>query len=178
MDSGRGMRQTAYRFRYRPHRSRGSAVSPPPPHVVVLEDSPALAQSLGAVFTEAHYRVTALTDCAVDPADLLVLAPDLILLDLQGGYGWQGLDLLRRLRADPAGRDVPVIASPKISWFASRVRIPELDALGAVVLPDPFTVDAMLAAARGALAQSREVRRRSDAALDRLRAVREKSPPE
>ncbi len=105
------------------------------------------------------------------------MLPDLVVLDLQCGAGLRGMHLLRDLRADPAGRDLPVIASPTIAWFDQRAFAAELLALRAVLLPDPFTVGNLLAAARAAVERGQGVRQRSDAALARLHGAREDSPP-
>ena len=53
----------------------------------------------------------------------------------------------------------------------------ELRALGAVVLPDPFEVNDLLAAARAAVARARNARQRSAAALARLSSGWAKPPP-
>jgi CheY-like chemotaxis protein len=101
--------------------------SPPTPtrsgiHVVVLDESPALAAAFASEFARAGYRVSVLTDCdQVDPTDLVRLRPDLIVLDVACGVG-RGMGLLRDLRALPAGRTVPVIASPTITLYDRRGR--------------------------------------------------------
>jgi DNA-binding response OmpR family regulator len=148
-------------------------------HVVVLDESPALVTAFGGAFARAGYRVSALADCAeAEPADVLRLRPDLIVLDVQCGFGSRGMGLLRELRAHPAGRDVPVIASPTITPNARRAYAAELRALRAAVLPDPFTVDDLLAAAGAAVARSRAVRRQSAALVARLQSILKKLPPE
>jgi CheY-like chemotaxis protein len=150
---------------------------PQPPHVLILEGDPPFARAFGNLFADVGYRVTPLTDCTVNPADIVALDPDLIVLDLHCDYDLRGLDLLRRLRDDPVGRDVPVVASPTSPQVGLERHAAELRALGAVVLPEPFDVEDMLVAARAAIGQAQDARRRSDAALDRLRAAREQGPP-
>ncbi|HEY7032829.1 MAG TPA: hypothetical protein VH482_15910 [Thermomicrobiales bacterium] len=121
---------------------------PQAPHVVVLDGSPVLAEAYGNLFASADYRVSTLTDCAVEPAEVLRMIPDLLVLDLRCGPGLAGLDFLRRLRADPAGRDVPVIASPTIAPVDQQAHAAELHDLDALLLPEPFTVHDLLARAR------------------------------
>jgi hypothetical protein len=65
-----------------------------PPHVVILEESPVLATAFGRVFADADDRVTALADRAITPAEVLALLPNLVVVDLQCGYGRRGLDLV------------------------------------------------------------------------------------
>jgi DNA-binding NarL/FixJ family response regulator len=146
-------------------------------HVVVLDESPVLATALGGAFARAGYRASAPAAIEVGPAELLRLRPDLLVLDVQGGFG-RGMGLLRELRAHPAGRDVPVLASPTITPNARRVYAADLQALHAVVLPDPFAVDDLLAAAGAAVARSQAMRRRSDAALARLYRILNQRLPE
>jgi DNA-binding response OmpR family regulator len=148
-----------------------------PPHVVILEDSLGLATAFGRVFTGADYRVSTLIDCAVAPAKVLAMLPDLVLLDLQGGDGLRGMRFLRDLRADPAGQDLPVIAAPTFGWFDQRVLAPELLILRADLLPDPFTIGDLLAAARAAVERARDVRQRADIALARMHRIVDKLPP-
>ena len=88
---------------------------PRPPHVVVLDGTPLYAEVYGSVLTSEVYRVGALTDCAIDPDDLLRMLPDLVVLDIHRGFGLAGLSSLRHLRADPDGGAVPVLASPTIA---------------------------------------------------------------
>jgi DNA-binding response OmpR family regulator len=146
-------------------------------HVVVLDGSPVVAEAYGNFFASADFRVTTLTDCTIDPAAVLRLVPDLLVLDLRCGPGLGGLGFLRRLRADVAGRDVPVIASPTIALIDQQAHAAELRALDAVVLPDPFTVNDLLARASAAVVMAREVRRRVRASRDDLHPVRRKTPP-
>jgi len=143
------------------------------PHVVVLDGSPLYAEIYGNLFTSEGYRVSALTDCAVDPATVLGHAPDLIVIDLRCGAGLRGLDFLRQLRTDPAGRDVPVIASTPASLLDMERYRDELRALGAAIFDGLSQFDDLLAAARDATALAWDTRRQSRAALDRLHAARE-----
>jgi CheY-like chemotaxis protein len=149
----------------------------PAPHVVVLDGSPLYAEVYGSVFAADGYRVTALPDCAVDPADVLALLPDLIVLDLRCGDGLGGLDFLRRLRTDPAGRQVPVLVSTPASLVDPGRHEAELRALDVPLFDGFGFFDDLLAAARTATALARDVRRRSDDAGDRLRAGCKTDPP-
>jgi CheY-like chemotaxis protein len=142
-------------------------------HVVVLDGSPLYAEIYGNLFASEGYRVSALTDCAVDPATVLALAPDLIVLDLRCGAGLRGLDFLRRLRTDPDGRDVPVVASTPASLLDMERYEDELRALGAAIFDGFSQFDDLLVAAREATALARETRQQSRAARDRHCAARE-----
>lgn len=77
-------------------------------HIIVAEDELNIAKSITFLFERAGYKIT------VEPeggrvADLVFQAdPDLLLLDvmLPGENGYQ---ILKRLRADPRAKDLPVI---------------------------------------------------------------------
>jgi CheY-like chemotaxis protein len=149
----------------------------PAPHVVILDELPLYAEVYRYVFAGEGYRVTTLTDCAVEPAAVLGMLPDLIVLDLQCGRGLRGLDFLRQLREDPTGRELPVVASTPASLIDIAPYETELRALGAAIFDGNSMLADLLAAAGAAIERAREVRRRSEAALDRLRARREHCPP-
>jgi two-component system phosphate regulon response regulator OmpR len=138
---------------------------PQAPHVVLLDGSPLYAEVFGNLFASQGYRVTTLTDCAVEPAGMLGLVPALIILDLRCGVGLTGLDFLRRLRADPGGGDVPVLASTAASLIDMDRLGAELKALDAPIFDGFAQYDDLLAAARAATARPRE--RRGPAASDR-----------
>jgi CheY-like chemotaxis protein len=150
---------------------------PHAPHVVVLDRSPLYAEVYGNVFAAEGYRVSALTDCAIAPADLLAMLPDLVVLDLRCGGGLAGLVFLRRLRAAPSGRAVPVVASTPSSLLDMGRFGEELRTLGAAIFDGFAHYDEMLAAARAATAQAHAGRRQAGAARDRLRAAQTKQPP-
>jgi CheY-like chemotaxis protein len=135
------------------------------PHVVVIDDSPLYAVVYASVFASDGYRVSTLTDCAVEPAEVLALHPDLLVLDLWCGGGLGGLAFLRRLRADPAGRAVPVLASTPASLIDLDRFGAELRALDAPVFGGHGHLDSLLDAARAATA------------LADLRTARRTDPP-
>jgi len=118
------------------------------PHVVVLDGSPLYADVYHNVFATEGFRVTALTECTVDPAELLRMRPDIVVLDLKCGGDLRGLDLLRRLRADPAGAQVPVLLSTPSSLIDMERFGTELRALGALIFDGMLLIENLLAAAR------------------------------
>jgi DNA-binding response OmpR family regulator len=144
------------------------------PHVVVLDGSPIYAVVYGNLFAAEGYRVSTLTDCAVAPAEVLAMLPDLVVLDLQCGGGWCGLDFLRRLRVDPVGQVVPVIASTPASSIGMAPLVIEVRSLDAAIFDGITQYDDMITAARTATAQARILRRQSGTARDRLRTVVER----
>jgi CheY-like chemotaxis protein len=121
-----------------------------PPHVVVLDGSPVYAAVYGSLFAAEGYRVSTVIDCAVAPSRVLGLLPDLVVLDLRCGGGLRGLDFLRRLREEPGGRGLPVIASTPSSLLDAGWYAAEVHALDAAIFDGFDQFDDMLVAARAA----------------------------
>jgi CheY-like chemotaxis protein len=89
--------------------------------ILIVDDNPMnlkLAQLL--VSSEGYEALTA--DDAYDALSLLQdTRPDLILMDLQMP-GMDGLELTRRLKADPETRDIPVIALTAAAMYQDERR--------------------------------------------------------
>jgi putative two-component system response regulator len=83
-------------------------VRDPTPKVLIVDDSPENVEVLGEIL-KPYYRRTASLD---GPGALRIAAspepPDLILLDVMMP-GMDGFEVCRKLKADPATRDIPVI---------------------------------------------------------------------
>lgn len=77
--------------------------------ILVVENDPLSRELAQRVLAAGGHRVV----CACDAEEALRLAadtqPDLVLMDVRLP-GIDGLEATRRLRADPATRDVPVVA--------------------------------------------------------------------
>jgi DNA-binding response OmpR family regulator len=102
----------------------------------------------GSLFETEGYRVSAMTECAIAPSDVLGLHPDLLIIDLRCGTGLRGLDFLRRLREEPGGEAVPVIASTPASVLDMGMHESELRALNVAIFDGPSQFEDMIAAAR------------------------------
>jgi two-component system phosphate regulon response regulator PhoB len=77
-------------------------------HILVVEAEPAIQQLIGLNLSRAGHRVTCVADAEAALALLGDTLPDMVLLewDLPGQ---NGIALIRRLRAHPRARDVPII---------------------------------------------------------------------
>ena len=141
------------------------AADAPGGHVVVIDDAPDLLELYGVLLSDEGYRVTPLGHLTDDPAEILRLAPDLIVLDLLFAHEVRGLPFLRRLRADPAGAAVPVIVA---SGAAETLRehAAELCELGAQPLAKPFDLDELLAQAWQLRGRSRFARDQAGGATE------------
>jgi len=78
------------------------------PRVLLIDDEPRVSRALAYALAGQDVQVQAVTDA--DDVDALVTpgVPDVVLLDV-GLVGQDGLEVCRRLRADPRFRDVPVL---------------------------------------------------------------------
>ena len=156
--------------------------------LLIVDDLPENLSVLGELLSGAHYRVraansglSALRLAAQHPA------PDLILLDVMMP-AMDGFEVLGRLRADPATRDIPVIFLTALSEAEDEQRGLELGAVDYVTKPiKPAVVLArvrtQLDAKRGrdllrdqnAFLETEVLRRRSES--DLVQAVSIRAPP-
>jgi putative two-component system response regulator len=88
--------------------------------VMVVEDDPAVRQTLSELMGGPGYRVV-IADSAEQAVELLnVVAPDLILTDVQMG-GLSGIELCQRVKADPRYELTPVVLLSAVSDVKARV---------------------------------------------------------
>ncbi len=113
------------------------------PLVLLVEDSFAIRDAFTILLEESGYRVLP----AADGPEALELAagdrPDLVLLDM-GLPGMDGLEVVRRLKADPATAKVPVLAIT--GRDDARSRRDALDAGCAAFILKPVNTHALLRA--------------------------------
>jgi type IV pilus assembly protein PilB len=76
--------------------------------ILVVDDDPALLDTVRDLLLEAHYDVATATNGRDALAVVLHAPPDLVLTDLQMPV-MDGLELLKRLRSDLGSRQIPVI---------------------------------------------------------------------
>ena len=114
--------------------------------VLVVDDDPAIRGLLADLLADAGYAVRQ----AANGAEALRLAgerPQAILLDL-AMPGLSGVDVLQRLGADPATRDVPVIVASAYPWALSAGQARR----AAEVVWKPFDLPRLLASVARAIA--------------------------
>jgi DNA-binding response OmpR family regulator len=120
----------------------------PMPHVLIADDDPLLRGLLEHRFTAAGYRVSGVEDGLQalkaindDPPELLILDAMMPVMD--------GFETLRRIRADSALREVPVIMLTALRQEDAVMNALNLGA--ADYLSKPFIPDELLARARRVL---------------------------
>ncbi|MCX8231240.1 MAG: phosphate regulon transcriptional regulator PhoB [Alphaproteobacteria bacterium] len=134
------------------------------PHILVVEDEPPLVEVLRYNLEKEGYLVDVAEDGAVALEKVHHRTPDLIILD------WMlpelsGIDVCRRLRADPDTKDVPVIMLTARGEEADRVKGLASGADDYVV--KPFSTAELLARVRAVL------RRSTTSALDETLTYRD-----
>ena len=80
----------------------------PPSHILVVDDDPTVAEVVARYLLHAGYTVERAADGRAALEQVAARRPDLVVLDLMLPEV-DGLEVCRRLRADPAARDVPVV---------------------------------------------------------------------
>lgn len=79
------------------------------PRILVVEDNPMNLELVRDILTAEGYEVIEAADGATGVAVAAIEHPALILMDLQLP-GLDGLEATRQIRADPALRDIPIVA--------------------------------------------------------------------
>jgi two-component system chemotaxis response regulator CheY len=118
-----------------PDRPTGPGGSSSAPTVVVIDDDVAVDESFGDMLRAAGYEPHTEADCRSGLAYLETARPSALILDLHLPDD-SGLACLRRLRAQPAHRTLPV-AILTGDYFLDEEVARELSALGARVFFKP-----------------------------------------
>jgi two-component system cell cycle response regulator DivK len=111
--------------------------------ILIVEDNPSHMKLASALLSKSGYAVLAAADAESGIALARAKRPDLILMDIQLP-GMDGLAATRRLKADAATRDIPVIAVT--AYVAAH---PERDILAtgcAAIIAKPYHYKDFLAA--------------------------------
>ncbi len=114
-------------------------------HVLAGDDSAAVRDLVREVLETEGYRVS-LSAAPLDLETVKRVAPDLVILDFMiddgAGSGWSLIDALR---ADPATRDLPIVACTGAVQQVREQRW-RLDLNGVHVVLKPFDIDDLLTA--------------------------------
>jgi CheY-like chemotaxis protein len=114
--------------------------------ILVVDDEPDLRFLLRRIFTRAGHEVTEAGDGAAALASVHESPPDLVVTDMMMPV-MSGVELIRRLRADPVIAAIPVLAVSGDSHLAAGA-----DA----ALAKPYQRAELLAAAEGLLREGRD----------------------
>ncbi len=155
-----------------------TAVPPEPdrPHILVVDDDPEVRNVLERLLERRDMRVTLSGDGEAALEAVAGSDPDLVLLDV-AMPGISGLDVLRRLKADPATRLLPVILITGLDAREDRIR--GIEAGADDFIPKPFDQAELLARVRSLVRMKQytdELDRAESVLLALARAVEERDP--
>jgi DNA-binding response OmpR family regulator len=121
--------------------------------VVVMDDDSAIAKMVGTIVESEGHEVLLASSVAV-AWELLARKPELMVLDVDMPNE-TGIDLVVRMRGDPAYEQIPVIF---VSAFSDRTRPLQATGRGAVAVVDkPFSVQELAALVRRVLSNTERV---------------------
>ena len=102
--------------------------------ILVVDDNPANRRLAQAVLEEAGHEVHGVPDAEDALAAVASLHPPLILMDIQLP-GLDGLELTRRLKADPATRDIVIVATTAYAMPGDQLKATEAGCDGYMTKP-------------------------------------------
>ncbi|HET7079056.1 MAG TPA: response regulator [Chloroflexia bacterium] len=106
--------------------------------ILIVEDELILTEVLSAVLEDVGYRVVTVADGRAGLAALPTAQPDLVLCDVMMPL-MDGREMCRRMQADPAYRDVPVVL-----MTAAPSMVSVTDCKYAALIRKPFDLDRLL----------------------------------
>src|SRR5215210_7634796 len=135
----------------RPSTERSSSPNGYQPHILAINNDPAVLALFRDLLQEAGYEVSTQTYIDRDLAHIKVLKPDLIVLDYMWATEDASWSLLQMLRMDPGTVDIPIVLC---TGAVHEVRALEqhLISMGVTVVLKPFNIDQLVDAIRERLA--------------------------
>ncbi|HUX36451.1 MAG TPA: SpoIIE family protein phosphatase [Rectinemataceae bacterium] len=139
------------------------------PKVLIIEDSPLIAQGVVRILTLNGLEALVAPSAAEGYALAAALLPDLILLDVLLPDG-DGFELCERLLATPSLTERPILFVTSLDDVESRVRGLSIGAVD--FIPKPFIAEELVARVRIHLKLARQGRMIAAAQAERLKALR------
>ena len=135
----------------RPSTERSSSPNGYQPHILAINNDPAVLALFRDLLEEAGYQVSLQTYIDRDLTQIKALKPDLIVLDYMWATEDASWSLLQMLRMDPATAGIPIVlctgAVREVEALASH-----LLEMGITVVLKPFNIDQLVDAIRERLA--------------------------
>ena len=116
----------------------------PAPRVLIVDDQIDSLKWLYEVLTQNGYKTLLANSGELALQSIARVQPDLLLLDVSMP-GMDGFELCRRVKADPATRDIPVIF---LSAADAEAKLEAFRAGGVDFVPKPFSEAEVLARVR------------------------------
>jgi len=143
------------------------AVAAALPRVLIADDNPQGVELLEAYLSECNYEIRTSADGEETLHEIRAWRPDLILLDIMMPK-ISGFEVCKRLRADPATREIAVLMITALDQPSDVERA--VDAGTDDFLPKPISKSELLLRVRSLL-RSRHYKRELDRALAYIEAV-------
>ena len=110
--------------------------------ILIVEDSDSIRKMIEALVATRGFEVTAVSNGAKGLEAAATQTPDVVLLDLNLPGTYDGLDVCRRLRAEPATKSTPIVIITAMADADSKQRA--LDAGCTAYYTKPFSPTALL----------------------------------
>jgi formate transporter len=93
------------------------------PNILVVDDDPDFVEIISTILEGQNYEVSTAADGTQAWDSMKRKRPDIVLLDVMMSTTLEGVDVSRRMAADPSLRDIPIIMISSIdsSWHAGRL---------------------------------------------------------
>jgi CheY-like chemotaxis protein len=150
-----------------PPPARPGAEGPRPPRILIADDNPQGAELLEAYLGDCDYELRTAADGEQTLQQVAAWKPDLILLDIMMPR-LSGFEVCKRLRADPATRDIAVLMITALDQPSDIERALEVGTDD--FLSKPIDKKVLLLRVR-AMLRSRQYKRDLDRALAYIEAV-------
>jgi CheY-like chemotaxis protein len=122
--------------------SSGSSCRSPDMRILVVEDQDSIRRLIEALVQARGHSVTAVASGAKAIDVAMTDPPDLVLLDLMMPGQYDGFDVCRRLRTEPATKTIPIVIITAMDDPDARVRATQAGA--SAFYTKPFSPIALL----------------------------------
>ncbi|MPZ24263.1 MAG: response regulator [Dehalococcoidia bacterium] len=115
------------------------------PRICVVDDDPSFRKLCQAILGPEGFTCIFVEDFSDTVDEVAAAAPDLVLVDLRLGAGFDGVEILAELSANEQTNRIPVIICTAAHDLVNRHR-EWLDDLGCEIVEKPFDIDDLIAA--------------------------------
>ena len=122
-------------------------MAPSPPHILVINDEQDVLSLFREILEDEGYRVSTRTYPMTELADLRILAPDLVVMDMIFGGEDRGWHFLQQIRLDRETARLPIVVCTAAVRLAREAK-EYLEGMGIGIVLKPFDIDPFLAEVR------------------------------
>jgi CheY-like chemotaxis protein len=122
------------------------------PHLLVIDDDPAIVRVYIELFEEEGYRITSWPFPERDSAAIRAIGPDAVLVDLYFSESAAGWEFVEYLRGQPETADLPVVVASASSRLGGAER-DQLTEWACRIVIKPFDIEEIITAVEDAVAR-------------------------